>query len=222
MPKLKSLYRCQECGQASPKWAGQCPACEAWNTFVEEAVRVGAPVGRSAPRPLTDFSSETVRLSEVSGAEETRIPTGIGELDRMLGGGLVAGQVLLLAGPPGIGKSTLMLQVAARLAAGGPRAGHGRRSRPGGARQGASVPVLYVSGEESPGQVSGRAKRLGVRADDIYLLAETDLQKILAAVETHAPKVIVLDSIQTVYHPELSGSPGSVGQVRECAAERRF
>ncbi|MBI3297998.1 MAG: DNA repair protein RadA [Elusimicrobia bacterium] len=203
MARLKAVYRCQECGQDQPKWAGQCPGCGAWNSLVEEAVeaRAGAAAasGTRAPRPLTDFSSEAVPLSQVSGAEEKRRPTGLPEFDRLLGGGLVAGQVCLLAGPPGIGKSTLMLQVAECLAA---------RGR-----------VLYVTGEESPAQVSGRAKRLKVAGDAILLMAETDLTKIVAALEVHKPAAVVLDSIQTVYHPELSGGPGTVGQVRECAAE---
>lgn len=202
MARLKSVYCCQECGHSAPKWAGQCPGCGAWNTLVEEAVEErpsSGPGTRSAPRPLTDFSSELTRLSEAAGSEELRVPTRVGEVDRLLGGGLVAGQVALLAGPPGIGKSTLMLQIAGSLSA---------------ARR-----VLYVSGEESLAQVSGRAKRLGVPASGIDLLCETDLSKILDAVRRADPGVIVLDSIQTVYHPELSGGPGSVGQVRECAAE---
>ncbi len=200
MPKLKAIYRCQECGHAAPKWAGQCSDCSAWNSLVEEAVMVSAANGgRCAPRPLTDFSSEIVALKDAASDGQDRIPVGIGELDRMLGGGLVDGQVLLLAGPPGIGKSTLMMQIADRLASSGP--------------------VLYVSGEESLGQVSGRAKRLGAAADGVFLLSETNLPKILEAIDKKDPKVLVLDSIQTVYHPELTGSPGSVGQVRECAAE---
>jgi DNA repair protein RadA/Sms len=199
--KLKAVYRCQECGFASPKWGGQCTDCGAWNSLVEEAVVAPSATtgGRSAPRPLTDFSSEIVALKEAAADRQTRIAVGIEELDRMVGGGLVDGQVILLAGPPGIGKSTLMLQVADRLA----RSGR----------------VLYVTGEESLGQVSGRAERLGAKAEDVFLLAETSLSKILDAVEEKDPKVLVLDSIQTVYHPELGGSPGSVGQVRECAAE---
>ena len=203
MARLKAVYRCQSCGHDEPKWAGQCPSCEAWNTMVEEAVEVRpsgpAGSGARAPKPLTDFSSEAVELSKVSGAEEARTPTGLPEFDRLLGGGLVAGQVVLLAGPPGIGKSTLMLQVAQR------RAGAGK--------------VLYVTGEESPAQVSGRAKRLAVGGKGILLMAETDLVKIVAAVAEHAPATVILDSVQTVYHPELSGGPGTVGQVRECAAE---
>src|SRR5687768_2929686 len=203
MARLKSIYRCQECGFSAPKWMGQCGECGAWNTMAEEAVEVraaaGAAAGKASPRPLTDFSSPAMKLSEVEGAEEKRLPTRIEELDRLLGGGLVPGQVLLVAGPPGVGKSTLMLQTAERLARSGK--------------------VLYVTGEESPSQVSGRAKRLGARAEGIVLLAETDLAKILDAIAEQEPSVVILDSIQTVYHPELAGSPGSVGQVRECAAE---
>jgi len=204
MPRLKAVYRCQDCGHDEPKWAGQCPECGAWNSLVEEAVAVearAAAAGRPSPRPLVDFSSEVRKLSEVEGAEDRRWPTRLGELDRILGGGLVPGQVVLLAGPPGIGKSTLMLQTAEGLA----KAGRGT--------------ILYVTGEESLAQISGRSRRLGVGPEGIYVLAETDLQKILDAVEKHAPAAILLDSIQTVYHPDFSSGPGSVGQVRECAAE---
>ncbi|HVE13627.1 MAG TPA: AAA family ATPase, partial [Elusimicrobiota bacterium] len=203
MPRLKAVYRCQECGHESPKWAGQCAGCGGWNSMEEEAVEVrsasAAPAGRAAPRPLTDFSSPARSLSAVEAAEERRAPTGVPELDRILGGGVVPGQVILLCGAPGIGKSTLMLQAAARLAARGK--------------------VLYVTGEESPSQVSGRARRLKAAVDGIVLLAETDLSKIVAGIEEASPSAVVLDSIQTVYHPDMSGSPGSVGQVRECAAE---
>ncbi|MDE2293574.1 MAG: DNA repair protein RadA, partial [Elusimicrobia bacterium] len=202
MARLRAVYRCQECGHEEPKWAGQCPGCGAWNALAEEVVEARPAVASSAaraPRPLTDFSSPAVPLSKVEGADAKRSPTGLEEFDRLLGGGLVAGQVVLLAGPPGIGKSTLMLQVAHSL------------SRTG--------TVLYVTGEESPSQVAGRAKRLGAAADSILLMAETDLTKVIAAVAEHAPAFVVLDSVQTIYHPELSGGPGSVGQVRECAAE---
>lgn len=200
--KLKVLYRCQECGAAAPKWAGQCPGCAAWNSLVEEAVEA-APAGSKrggSPRPLIELSSEPAPLARAaSGEEERRLPTGIGELDRLLGGGVVPGQVLLVAGPPGIGKSTFLLQVAGRLSPSGT--------------------VLYVSGEESSGQVASRAKRLGVEETGILLQSETDLGKVLAAVEAYAPRFLILDSISTVYHPDFTGSPGSVGQVRECAAE---
>ncbi|OGR56426.1 MAG: DNA repair protein RadA [Elusimicrobia bacterium GWA2_69_24] len=200
MARLRSVYSCSECGHSEPKWAGQCPGCGAWSSLVEEAVEVRSAAGeRAAPRSLTDFSSEVVPLSGTEGPAEERLATGIGEFDRLLGGGLVAGQVALLAGPPGIGKSTLMLQVAGKLASSGK--------------------VLYVSGEESLGQISGRAKRLGVRSEQILLLAETDLHKIVNAISEHGPRVVVLDSIQTVCRADMTGGAGSVGQVRECAAE---
>jgi DNA repair protein RadA/Sms len=182
---------------------GQCPDCSAWNTMIEEVVesRPAAPAA-AALRRLTEFSSEVVALKDAPSDAETRSATGIGEFDRLLGGGVVAGQVCLLAGPPGIGKSTLMLQAAGRLAA----------TRP-------QEPILYVSGEESLRQVSARAKRVGVQNDSIHLLAETDLAKILAVVAKVKPWLIVLDSVQTAFHPELTSSPGTVAQVRECAAE---
>jgi DNA repair protein RadA/Sms len=169
--------------------------------MVEEVVETGRARGlSSASRPMTDFSSEAAVLSEVGVETEPRTATGVEELDRLLGGGLVSGQVVLLAGPPGIGKSTLTLQAAASLASGG-------RS------------VLYCSGEESMRQVSARAKRLGLSGQSLYLLSETNLGKMLAAVEKLKPWAVVLDSIQTCHHPELESSPGSVAQVRECAAE---
>lgn len=199
--RLKSLYRCQQCGFTTPKWAGQCPDCEAWNTLTEEVVQIGSSSPQKAGgRALTEFSSEVTALSKAPERESARARTGIGELDRLLGGGLVPGQIVLLAGPPGIGKSTLMLQAAHKLA--------GPQSK-----------VLYVSGEESLGQVSGRAKRLGIRSDSIYLVSETNLGKVLDAMREITPQALILDSVQTVYHPDLAGSPGSVGQVRECAAE---
>ncbi len=168
--------------------------------MIEEVVEARQPalVGAAARR-MTDFSSETILLADVGEEKETRTPTGIGELDRLLGGGVVPGQVVLLGGPPGIGKSTLILQAAAKLA-------RGRK-------------ILYISGEESLRQISQRAKRLGVSSGSLYLLSETSLDKILKAVEKIEPWAIILDSIQTVYHPEVGSSPGSVAQVRECAGE---
>ncbi len=203
MARLKTVYRCQQCGHSAAKPLGQCPGCSEWNTMAEEVVEArpgslseSAAASRGA---LTSFSSAIVALKDAREEAESRLPVGLPELDRLLGGGVVPGQVILLAGPPGIGKSTLMLQAAARLAARGP--------------------FLYASGEESLRQVSSRAKRLGLSADGLYLVSETSLAKILAAVEQVKPLAMVLDSVQTVTHPQLASSPGSVGQVRECAAE---
>lgn len=199
MAKLKAVYRCQECGACAPKWFGQCPECQAWNTLVEEVVQVGPATGAAA-KALTDFSSEVASLKEAASENPPRSATGIAEFDRLLGGGLVPGQIILLAGPPGIGKSTLMMQAAAALS--------GKQR------------VFYASGEESVGQVSGRAKRLGFGHEkDVYLVSETNLAKIIEGIEKVKPGVLILDSIQTVYHPNMTGSPGSVGQVRECAGE---
>lgn len=184
---------------------GQCPSCESWNSLIEEVVEesktsLSSSSARGRARLLTDFSSEIVSLGELKSETTLRMPTGIAELDRLLGGGLVKGQVALLAGPPGIGKSTLVLQAAAHLSA-------------------SNEKVLYVSGEESLAQISSRAKRLNLDASTLSLLSETDLLKILAAIEEIKPQILVLDSIQTVYHPELDSSPGTVAQVRECASQ---
>jgi DNA repair protein RadA/Sms len=201
MPKLKTVYVCQQCGAGSPKWMGQCPACEAWNSLVEEAQEIVSKAAAKS-RGLTEFSSEPVKLSQAAASADKHTPTGVGELDRVLGGGILPGQVILLAGPPGIGKSTLLLQAAAAA-----RASLG------------SKPLLYVSGEESLGQVSGRAARLGVKSDSIYLLSETNLARVLEAFAKVKPALLVVDSIQTVYHPDFAGSAGTVGQIRECAGE---
>ena len=192
MARLKTVYRCQQCGHSAAKPMGQCPGCAEWNVMVEEVVEARAEA-------LTSFSSPVVALKDVNEDAQARMPVGIGELDRLLGGGLVPGQVVLLAGPPGIGKSTLMLQAAAKLA-----------------QKGA---FLYATGEESLRQVAGRAKRLDLSAEQLFLVSETNLSKILATVEEVKPWAMVLDSVQTASHPQLASSPGSVGQVRECAAE---
>ncbi|HAH31879.1 MAG TPA: DNA repair protein RadA [Elusimicrobia bacterium] len=200
--KLRTIYRCQECGQSSAKWLGQCPSCNGWNTLVEEAEEVlSKAAGKS--RGLTEFSSDPVKLSQAGAENHSAIVTGIAELDRALGGGLIAGQVLLLAGPPGIGKSTLMLETAKALASGAFRDGE----------------LLYVTGEESLSQVGSRAARLGAAADNVYLMAETNLAKVLEAFNKIKPAALIIDSIQTMYHPDFVGAPGSVGQIRECASE---
>jgi DNA repair protein RadA/Sms len=200
--KLKTVYRCQQCGAASPKWSGQCAGCGAWNTLVEEAEEVLTKAAAKA-RGLTDFSEPPVKLSEARAMKAEHAPTGLPELDRALGGGLVKGQVVLLAGPPGIGKSTLTLEACSALAAGAFRSGK----------------ILYVSGEESLAQVGSRAERLGARHDNVYLMSETNLARVIEEFRNIKPAFLVVDSIQTVYHPEFVGSPGSVGQIRECAAE---
>lgn len=196
--KFKTVFVCQKCGYESPKWAGQCSQCGEWNSLVEEVKQQESKKEKKI-RSFTDFSSPIIKLSESRSTDQARFPTGIGEFDRLLGGGLVKGQITLLAGAPGIGKSTLMLQVAAALAK--------------------TQKVLYISGEESINQISGRAQRLGVNSENIFLHCETDIQKIIESVEQVSPDVLVLDSIQTVYHPEFASSAGTVGQVRECAAE---
>jgi len=199
-PRARTVYACAECGHASPKWLGQCPACRRWNTLHEEVL---APEPRPGARGfgVASTGARPVPLREVEASEEERVRTGIGELDRVLGGGVVAGSLVLLGGDPGIGKSTLLLAALERLA------------RAAGER-----PVLYVSGEESARQVKLRADRLGVSAPNLMLLAETDAVKVLHAAEQGRPAVVAVDSIQTQYLPELLSAPGTVTQIREVAA----
>jgi DNA repair protein RadA/Sms len=193
--KVRSIYRCGECGGESPKWLGRCPACEAWGSLVEELERPSAGAGGTG---LLGRTATATPIGEVDLAEWAARPTGIGELDRVLGGGLVPGSVTVLGGEPGIGKSTLLLQALARLA------GEGAR-------------CLLVTAEESAQQVRLRAERLGTVTPNLLLLPETTLPYVLAAVAEHAPDVLVVDSIQTVFDPDLGSAPGSVAQVRECA-----
>jgi DNA repair protein RadA/Sms len=195
MAKAKTVYTCTECGGQSPKWQGQCPHCTAWNTMVETIAET-APTNRYASLAQT---SGVQKLSEVEAAEVPRQPTGIEEFDRVLGGGLVPGGVVLIGGDPGIGKSTLLLQTLCHI-------GVQRRA-------------LYVSGEESAQQIAMRAKRLGLDARPLELLAEISLEKILAILQSHKPDVAVIDSIQTMYSEALQSAPGSVAQVRECSAQ---
>ena len=194
--KAKTMFYCTECGNELPKWAGQCPACKAWNTIVEQPAEtkrkgpVAAPVGerRGSIKPR--------RMDEVETTSELRFQTGMNELDRVLGGGAVQGSLVLVGGAPGIGKSTLMLQICQNLCR--------------------FAKVLYVSGEESERQIKLRAERLGVRGEELYLLAETSMDDVAEAVTALQPDVLIVDSIQTMYNGELSAAPGSIGQVKDC------
>jgi len=198
MAKARTQYVCNECGGVTPKWQGQCPHCNAWNSLSENAVEAASTNRFSALAP----SSAVVSLGEVKAREVPRSSSGIDEFDRVLGGGLVEAGVVLIGGDPGIGKSTLLLQSLAAMAAQDPP----RR-------------VLYVSGEESVAQIALRAQRLGVDAKNVRLLAEIALERIVATIAQERPAVAVIDSIQTLYSGELQSAPGSVAQVRECAAQ---
>ncbi len=195
MPKLKALFICQQCGGQALKWAGRCATCGAWNTLVEEIVEDGP----RQPAAVEDASNPTL-LSEITLDETIRISTGIGELDRVLGGGLVPGSVVLVGGDPGIGKSTLLLSAAGRLSGNG-------------------VGVLYVSGEESLRQTKLRATRLGLASSTLRLLADTQLEVIEAAIRKTSPQVAIIDSIQVTESSALASAPGSISQVRACAHE---
>lgn len=195
MAKSKTVFVCTECGGTSPKWEGKCPHCGSWNTL-HESHDTGMPAHRFAPLAGV---SPVRSLAEIEARELPRQPTGITEFDRVLGGGLVTGAVVLIGGDPGIGKSTLLLQALVSL------------SR--------TVKVLYVTGEESAEQVALRARRLDLATGDVSLLAEIRLEAIMAALAEQRPSVAVIDSIQTLYSSELSAAPGSVSQVRECAAQ---
>ena len=194
MAKTKTVYFCTQCGNETPKWQGRCPACGAWNTLEEHIEKPAAP-GRAKSAPVG--SSQTPKkLHEVDTGSEIRFSTGMGELNRVLGGGAVAGSLVLVGGAPGIGKSTLLLQICNQLCL--------ERS------------VLYVSGEESERQLKLRAQRLGVEPENLYILSETRLSDVLEAVETTQPDILIVDSVQTLYNEENESSPGSISQVKDC------
>ena len=188
MARAKTVWRCQSCGSSAPKWLGRCPGCGEYNTYVEETESV------EADRRLVR-TAQRIPLGEAHGRADHRQPCGIEELDRVLGGGFVTGSLVLLGGEPGIGKSTLLLQVASRIASAGGS-------------------VLYVCGEESPSQVGLRARRIGADPEGVDLMPETDIAAVESAVRAEPPALLIVDSVQTAFDPELSGAPGSVGQVR--------
>lgn len=197
MAKTKTVYTCQECGSQTPRWAGRCTDCGAWNSLVEELYKPAAPaLGGMA---LRQGQGELVPLDKVQGKDQDRVPSGLSELDRVLGGGIVAGSMVLLGGAPGIGKSTLLLQLAKSVSK-------------------TLSPILYVSGEESSHQIRLRADRLGAVSPDILLYNETALESVERQIETVNPGLAIIDSVQTLFRSDLSSAPGSVTQVRECAA----
>ena len=194
MAKAKSVFFCTNCGNETPKWMGRCPSCGAYNTMEEHIEKPAAP-GRAKPAPV-GVSRVPLRLREVTGDSEIRFSTGMGELDRVLGGGAVAGSLVLVGGAPGIGKSTLLLQICNRLCA-------ERR-------------VLYISGEESERQLKLRAERLGVAPEELFILSETRLSDVVETVEETKPDILIVDSIQTLYNENNESSPGSISQVKDC------
>ena len=201
MAKDKTIFTCTDCGGTTPRWLGKCPACGAWNTLIESTVDAG---GNAKNRYTSQFqalakTSELTKLGDIEATDVDRSPTGIEELDRALGGGVVEGGVVLIGGDPGIGKSTLLLQALDAL-------------------QRKGMNTLYVTGEESGAQVALRSRRLGLDHSQVQVLAEIQLEKILATLQSERPHIAVIDSIQTVYSDQLTSAPGSVAQVRECAA----
>lgn len=196
MKRSKStvIFVCQNCGNNSPKWIGKCPACSGWNTYVEEIVT------KEKANPIFKSKSKPVLINEISLANEQRIKTDIKEMDRVLGGGLILGSTVLIGGDPGIGKSTLALQI------------FGKYSENG-------IKVLYITGEESSNQIKIRSKRLNVNGENLYVVTETNIESIINNIENSSPGVVVIDSIQTIYSNDLPSAPGTVGQIRECTSK---
>lgn len=195
--KKKSKFVCQQCAYESPKWMGKCPGCGQWNCMVEEKEQT--PLRSSAGWSGSSSVSKPITIAQIETEDEPRIATGVVEFDRVLGGGIVPGSLVLVGGDPGIGKSTLLLQMSGILSESNQR-------------------ILYITGEESPRQTKMRADRLGVKADDLFVLAETSLPNIMEHIDQVKPKVVVIDSIQTMHHPEITSAAGSVSQVRECTS----
>ncbi|MBR3760181.1 MAG: DNA repair protein RadA [Ruminococcus sp.] len=197
MAKSRIVYTCNQCGYESSKWNGKCPSCGAWNSFEEGTPEMISPSGRSSSQNIADLSERILELEDIGADTDIRYNTGVGELNRVLGGGLVKGSLVLLGGEPGIGKSTLLLQICQFL--------------------GEEHSVLYVSGEESARQIKLRAQRLGVDTENLYILTATDAEAISATVASASPDIVIIDSIQTMSIGRIPSSPGSLTQVRECA-----
>ncbi len=192
MSKTRIKYICSNCGYESLRWLGKCPECDSWNTFTEEIVET------NKRKPAAYKGNLNIKkINEIEGVEENRIATGIGELDRVLGGGFIPGSVILLGGDPGIGKSTLAMQAASKV----------------------NHNILYVTGEESTAQIKSRAARLKIKSDNFFVLAETDINIIIASINSLAPSLVIIDSIQTMYRSELDNSPGTITQIRECTSQ---
>ncbi|RDW21806.1 DNA repair protein RadA [Oceanobacillus arenosus] len=199
MAKRKNKFVCQDCGYESAKWMGKCPGCNNWNTMVEE-IESTTTRGNHVFKGVTKLNSKPERITSIESEKEPRVTTSMKEFNRVLGGGIVLGSLVLIGGDPGIGKSTLLLQISSQLAE-------------------KQLPVLYISGEESTRQTKLRADRLGIKADLLYVLSETNLYDITKQIEEVKPSFVVIDSIQTIYREEISSAPGSVSQVRECTGE---
>lgn len=195
--KQKTVFVCTECGNESPKWNGKCPACGAWNTLIEDTITVSSLKGGANAKTFVSASTPAT-LSNISTSEDARIHTGLAELDRVLGGGIVKGSLVLIGGDPGIGKSTILLQICEYL--------------------GKNQSILYVSGEESQRQIKLRADRLGVQTENLKLYTETNMANIVETIQREKPDILIVDSVQTMFNPEINPAPGSVTQIRDTAA----